>query len=66
LSHESDAAVLPIGVIDEAASETTVSCWMVRGPITASTALCATALPVPKAIPEISVHRDISTTFSMY
>uniref|UniRef100_A0A7C9DLB6 Uncharacterized protein n=1 Tax=Opuntia streptacantha TaxID=393608 RepID=A0A7C9DLB6_OPUST len=34
-----------------AASETTASCWIVRGPITASTALCATALPVPKAIP---------------
>ena len=33
---------------------------MVRGPITASTALCATALPVPNAIPEISVQ-EIST-----
>jgi hypothetical protein len=39
-----------------AASETTVSCWMVRGPITASTALCAMALPVPNAMPENHVN----------
>lgn len=40
------------GAVDGAiASETTASCWIVRGPITASTALCATAFPVPKAAP---------------
>lgn len=49
--HESDGVALAIGVAEAAASETTVSCWMVRGPITASTALCAMALPVPKAMP---------------
>lgn len=34
------------------ASVARVSCWMVRGPNTESTALCAMALPVPNAIPE--------------
>lgn len=34
-----------------AASETTASCLMVLGPITASITLCATAFPVPQAIP---------------
>ena len=33
------------------AGEATVSCWMTRGPNMASTARCATALPVPKAKP---------------
>jgi hypothetical protein len=31
---------------------------MVRGPITESTALCATALPVPKAIPISQKHKQ--------
>lgn len=52
--HASEPPTLfMVGADEAAASEATVSCWMVRGPITASTALCATALPVPKAIPMI-------------
>lgn len=34
------------------ASEGTVSCRIVRGPMMESTALCAIALPPPNAIPE--------------
>ena len=41
----------------EGTEEATVSCLMTRGPIIASTALCAIALPPPKAIP---VHQEIN------
>ena len=46
---------------DEGVDESTVSCWMTRGPITASTALWATALPVPKAIPAHQYKKEVKT-----
>ena len=57
MPHASETPrLLPVAMVAESgagaeAGEATVSCLMVRGPATASTALCAMALPPPNAKP---------------
>lgn len=54
LPHASEAPTLFTGRVGAAeGAETTVSCLTTRGPVKASTALWAIALPLPKAIPVI-------------
>ena len=49
--------LLVVGVGAAEVEETTVSCWITRGPIRESTALWAMALPVPKAMPVQSTNQ---------